>query len=103
MTEDRPEDVRVTLATLSAKLDYVLINQEKQAGETRDVRVEMRDIKRQLDAVPSIVDERLDRVAERLVTREAFDPVRNIVYGLVGLVLVALASAAVAVLLGPKP
>lgn len=53
-----------------------------------------------LSAILARMDERLGRlqqdvghVSERMVTRDEFEPIRRVVYGLVGLALVTVAGA----------
>lgn len=88
-------DVRIGLAHIAAKLDYALAGQEAMKEGLREVREEVKDVRRVLDGVPKLVDGRL----ESYVRRETFDPVRLLVFGLVGLVGTALVGAAMAVLL----
>jgi len=101
MSEDttRPEDVRVTLASLNAKLDYVLQGQIQHAAEIREVRGEVRDMRRLVDSVPTVVDQKLDTKLDHFVTNDRFTPVQNLVFGVVSLILVALVGAAMTIVL----
>lgn len=62
----------------------------------------------------AVLDTKLDNVIEKLnavdtkvsahyVSKEEFEPIKNIVYGLVGLILVAVVGALVALVVGAKP
>lgn len=95
--DDTP-DVRVALATITAKLDYALQGQEALKEGQRELRTEVRDLRQSVDGVPDLIDTKL----ARFVTHEAFDPVRMLVFGLVALVFTALVGAAMAVLLSGK-
>lgn len=91
-------DVRVTLAQIAAKLDYVQASQQQMKDSLREVREEVKDVRRVLDSVPSMVDGRLTYY----VRRETFEPVRLLVFGLVGLIGTAVVGALMAVVLAGR-
>lgn len=105
--EGQPDaDTRVTMAMLGLKLDAVIAQQAAQqtaaSGEARDMRQEIRDLRLAMDKVPSMIDEKLDRKMNVLVTKEAFEPVQKLVYGLVSVLLMALVGAMTALVLGAR-
>lgn len=95
-------DVRITLATLSAKLDYVLQGQTAQAAELRDARVEVREMRRLVDGVPVLVERAIDEKLASFVTLDKFSPVQSIVYGLVGVLLTGLIGLALTALMASR-
>ena len=68
-----------------------------QSDETKlaVIQTDLTYIKEKLNAVDT-------KVSSGYVTKEQFEPVRNIVYGLVGLILVAVVGALVALVVGSK-
>lgn len=50
-------------------------------------------ISKDLDYIKTEIDDIKDRVSGNFVTKEAFEPVRKIVYGLVTLILTAVVGA----------
>ena len=68
-----------------------------QSDETKlaVIQTDLTYIKEKLNAVDT-------KVSSGYVTKEQFEPVRNIVYGLVGLILIAVVGALVALVVGSK-
>lgn len=66
----------------------------KQSDETRMALIQndIGYIKKQVDAID-------EKVSEHYVSRVEFEPIRRIVYGLVGIILVAVAGAVVSLVL----
>lgn len=103
---DDPAEARVTMAMLAIKLDAVIaqqaaqqVNADRSAGETRQ---EMRDLRMALERVPALIDEKLDKKMEKLVSKEAFDPIQRLVYGVVSVIGIALVGALMAVILSSR-
>lgn len=76
------------------------------------IKSQMVDMKRQNDRIESKIDDMTyttqgdfdefkKEVKEMYVTKEAFDPVKRLVYGTVGLVLVAVVGALIGLVLKP--
>ena len=87
-----PETLRVHLARITA-------GQEQLTLSLRDLRDDLREVRRSIDAVPGMVDTRL----RGYVTTDQFQPVRALVFGLVSLVGVALVGGLMSVLLHGVP
>lgn len=72
-----------------------------QDNNTRDdiklavIQNDLTYIKEKLNAVDT-------KVSQNYVSKEEFEPVRKIVYGLVGLILIAVVGALVALVIGAK-
>lgn len=69
-----------------------------QSDETKlaVIQTDLTYIKEKLNAVDN-------KVSSHYVSKEEFDPIKKIVYGLVSLILVAVVGALVALVVGAKP
>lgn len=69
-----------------------------QSDETKlaVIQTDLTYIKEKLNAVDN-------KVSSHYVSKEEFEPIKKIVYGMVGLILVAVVGALVALVVGAKP
>lgn len=69
-----------------------------QSDETKlaVIQTDLTYIKEKLNAVDN-------KVSSHYVSKEEFDPIKKIVYGLVSLILIAVVGALVALVVGAKP
>jgi len=73
------------------------MTQQQQSDETKlaVIQTDLTYIKEKMNAIDT-------KVSSGYVSKEEFEPVRKIVYGLVGLILVAVVGALVALVVGAK-
>lgn len=73
-------------------------NPNTQSDETKlaVIQTDLTYIKEKLNAVDN-------KVSSNYVSKEEFDPIKKIVYGMVSLILIAVVGALVALVVGAKP
>lgn len=66
-------------------------------------QVEIAVLNTKLDNVIEKLNSVDDKVSRHYVSKEEFDPIKKIVYGLVSLILIAVVGALLALVVGAKP
>lgn len=104
-------DTALHLAYLRRDVDTIIQNQKENALQTQGILKEIRDgqvTRNEFDTLKVAVDKKADEndltdlkkfVQERLVTKEDFAPIKKFVYGLVGVTLIAVITAVLALVI----
>jgi len=71
----------------------------KMGKKDTDSKTDLAVIKEKVETMKSGIERIESRLERSYVTKEEFDPVKKIVYGLVGLILVAVVTALIALII----
>lgn len=71
----------------------------KMEKKDTDSKTDLAVIKEKVETMKSGIERIESRLERSYVTKEEFDPVKKIVYGLVGLILVAVVTALIALII----
>lgn len=90
--QDLSQDIHPTQAAVLAVLASSMEQVKREVSETRN---EIKDMRREI-ADNYVRKEQFNSVENSYIKREEFAPVKSIVYGLVGLIMVSVVSAILA-------